>query len=331
MLVGVVIFAVYLYYTNPFSVLMQVGRFNTEVYTVAVTVNWIGLVFLSASWYILLKVLDVKIGFLRTLQITLMSMFIVWIFPIPSGVEIIRTYMVKDEKGSSMGKAVSSVIISKVYYFISFGVLITLAAVIVMLVRGHGIPVNSGIIWFVLIYAVANTLILSLFLTPRLLEKIYGYSPDWVKRNVFDRIFIQGENKEFGSFIEDLDVAVKHLRKRPLENLVSLILVGFQWSTGSITAWLVADSFRIDISFWVIVLIFAFVELIQQLNLLIPGGLGIVDAGLTGAFVVVGIPLNTASAISLLTRLATYWFELIPAAVASFYFGYSETIKEILK
>ena len=328
--IGGIIFIAYLLYTNPFTELTKIGRFNYAVYVFAVTINWIGLVSYSASWHLLLQALDVKIPFIRTLQITLVSMFIVFIFPIPSGVEIIRAALVRDEKGSSTGKAVSSVIISKVYYFISFGALITTAAFIVTVINSQSVPINPLIVWFVVLYGVANVVILSLFLAPRQLKRVYDRSPLWVKRNIFDRLFAQsGGESDFKLFIGELDEAVKSLRNKPMINLFSLVCVGFQWSSASITAWLVIDSFKIDVSFWAVVLIFAFVELIQQLNLFIPGGLGIVDAGLTGAFVILGIPLGTAAAISLLTRLATYWFELIPAAAVSFLFGYSETIRNI--
>ena len=61
-----------------------------------------------------------------------------------------------------------------------------------------------------------------------------------------------------------------------MENILSLLLVGFHWSTGVITAYMVAVSLGYRISIWVIVLIYAVIEFIQQLNILIPSGLGVV-------------------------------------------------------
>lgn len=52
------------------------------------------------------------------------------------------------------------------------------------------------------------------------------------------------------------------------------------------------------------------------------------DAGLTGAFVLIGVPLSLASAISLLTRLATYWLEFVLAGSVSICYGYEELLKE---
>ncbi|MBD3207681.1 flippase-like domain-containing protein, partial [Candidatus Bathyarchaeota archaeon] len=123
--VGILIFLIYLIYTNPFKILFEVGRFNAKIFAFAVILNYLGLLSLALSWFILLRVLDVEIGFWKTVQITFASMFVVWIFPIPSGVEVIRAYLVRNKSRSNIGKAVSSVILNKVYYFIAFGVLIT--------------------------------------------------------------------------------------------------------------------------------------------------------------------------------------------------------------
>ena len=90
------------------------------------------------------------------------------------------------------------------------------------------------------------------------------------------------------------------------------------------------NSLGYRISSWVIVLIYAVIEFIQQLNILIPSGLGVVDAGLTGAFILVGVPFGSAAAISLLTRLVTYWLELVLCGLVSFQFGYREALREYL-
>jgi uncharacterized protein (TIRG00374 family) len=107
-------------------------------------------------------------------------------------------------------------------------------------------------------------------------------------------------------------------------------MVAFHWSTGSLTAYMVSLSLGRPIDFWAIVLVYALIEFIQQLNIFIPGGLGIVDATLTGAFVLLGVPLPMAAAISLLTRLATYWFEVILCALVSFRYGYKESVEGLL-
>lgn len=327
---GAIIFIAYLIYTNPFSVLLQVGVFDLPIFILAVAINYLGLFFLAFSWHILLKIMEVKISLLKSIRVTFFSMLVVWMFPVPSGVEIIRAYLVKDEEGSNIGKAVSSVVVSKVYYFIAFGVLITLAAAVVTFVKGVAIPVNPVYVWFVVIYALTNTAIFVILLAPNTLMRIYGKSPKLLREKILDRIYIPSINSDgFNGFVDELEMSLNLLREKPLQNLISLLMVTFHWSTGSITSYLVAASLGFPVSFWNMVLIYAVIEFIQQLNIIIPSGLGIVDTTLTAAIHLSGVPLATASAISLLTRLATYWLELLLCALTTLQENYGEAIKSL--
>ena len=328
---GVALFVAYLVYSNPFKVLTEVGRFNPWIFAAAVGVNYLGLVFLSSSWHILLRSLGFRNSLWESIQISFVGLFVVWMLPFPSGFEIVRAYLIRDKEGGNIGKAVSSVIVSKVFYFISFGLMISIAAIIVRFVYGSDIPIQAGFIWFAVLFALANMVMFAVILTPRIMMRLFEITPDWLKDQMQKRIY----SKEFGlggfeEFVDEIQGSLDTLKKKPLESLLSLVLVGFHWSTGAITAYMVAVSLNEPINFWVIVLIYAVIEFIQQLNFIIPSGLGIVDAGLAGALVVVGVPLGVAGAISLLTRLATYWFELVLCGFVSFRFGYREALGEYL-
>ena len=328
---GLVIFVAYLAYSNPFSVLMELGRFDPWVFALAVLVNYVGLFFFSASWYLLLRALKVGVSIWESVQAMFVSLFVVWLVPIPVGTEIIRAYLVKDEENSDMGKAIASVVVHKAYYNIAFGVLIAIAALMVTVFRGEAIPVRSELVFFVILFAAVSSVIYGLFLNPGLLLGVYERSPGWVRRNLFDRM-VDSRMRErgFPAVIEEIDSAVSSLMAQPLNNLLSILMVAFHWSTGSLTAYMVSLSLGSPIDFWAIVLVYALIEFIQQLNIFIPGGLGIIDATLTGAFVLLGVPLSMAAAISLLTRLATYWFEVILCALVSFRYGYKESVEVLL-
>ena len=328
---GLVIFVAYLAYSNPFSVLMELGRFDPWVFALAVLVNYVGLFFFSASWYLLLRALKVGVSIWESVQAMFVSLFVVWLVPIPVGTEIIRAYLVKDEENSDMGKAIASVVVHKAYYNIAFGALIAIAALMVTVFRGEAIPVRSELVFFVILFAVVSSVIYGLFLDPGLLMGVYERSPGWVRRNLFDRM-VDSRMRErgFPAVIEEIDSAVSSLMAQPLNNLLSILMVAFHWSTGSLTAYMVSLSLGRPLDFWAIVLVYALIEFIQQLNIFIPGGLGIIDATLTGAFVLLGVPLSMAAAISLLTRLATYWFEVILCALVSFRYGYKESVEVLL-
>jgi hypothetical protein len=139
----------------------------------------------------------------------------VWLFPIPSGVEIIRAYLVKDEEGSNLAKSVSSVVVSKVYYFIAFGILITLSTLIVIFIKNSSIPVKPVYIWFVTLYAFINTVIFAILLTPNNLYRIYNKSPEWIQQKFFDRIYNLSPRKNgFKDFVDELDSSLKMIRKK---------------------------------------------------------------------------------------------------------------------
>ena len=331
-ILGLVLFLAYLAYSNPFKILFEVGRFDPLIFALAVAVNYLGLFFFAASWYMLLRVMGVEVGLWRAVQSMFVSLFVVWMIPIPSGTEVIRAWLVKDEPGSDLGKAISSVVVHKAYYNIAFGLLIGLAAFNVTFLNGGSIPVRPELVWFVIAFAAASSVLYGLMLSPVTLRRVYEASPGWWKRNLFDRLYDpQRGGGGFPAVIGEIEEAVGSLAKRRVDNALSILMVAFHWSTGSLTAYMVALSLGREIDFWVIILIYAVIEFIQQLNILIPGGLGVIDACLTGAFVILGVPLSLASAISLLTRMATYWFELLLCAFVSFRFGYREFLKEYLE
>ena len=231
-----------------------------------------------------------------------------------------------------IGKAVASVVVHKAMYNISFGVLIAFAAALLTTTYGVEIPIRSDLLWFVIIFAAGSSLVFSAILDTRLLRWMYERTPAPIRSRLSSRL----DDPRLGlagveTVIDEIGEAVEALKSRMGLNAVAFLMVAFQWSTGSITAYLVSISLGHRIDPWIIVVVYAVVEFIQQLNFIIPGGLGIVDAGLTGAFVLTGVPLSMASAISLLTRLVTYWLEIVLAAVVSFHHGFKESLKDYLR
>jgi len=330
LLIGLLLFALYLLWSNPFKVLLEAGRLNLPLFLLSILINDTGLLLFALSWHLLLRGIGVRVSALKSVSATFISLFVVWLMPIPIGSELIRAYLMRNEEGSDLGKAMASVMIHKAMYNLSFGLLITLAAIIEAW-RGVNLPIERGLLLFVILFGISTSIIFSLLLTPSLLRGIYRRLPNWLRVRVerglnHPRIGAGG----FETLIKGVEEALSTLRSKPLLNLSAFLMVAFQWSTGSITTWLVAISLGCRIDFWIIVVLYAAVEFIQQLNIVIPGGLGIVDAGLTASLCLIGLPLSLSSAISLLTRLVTYWLELLLCAAFSLYYGYRELLGEYL-
>jgi len=323
-LFGVALFVAYVAWANPFAAFAEVGAFDYTYYTIAILVDQLGLFFFAASWYLILKAMRVKIDLRHAVQLTYTSLFINWLAPLPLMTEMVRAYLIKDKSDSNLGKGLSSVLVHHAYYNIAFGLIIGVT-VFATLASGRQIPINPEISWFLTFFAVASAVVFALSLNTRVLRYIYDKSPAWVKRNVFDRH--HDPESGVGGFqpvIEEIGDAVANLRANLGTNLLAFGMLLFHWGSGAITAYLSAEALGVHLDASTVVFAFAIIEFLQQLNFFIPSGLGILDAGLAGAFVLAGVPLSTAAAISLLTRLATYWFEVLVCAPVAIRFGYKD-------
>lgn len=327
-LFGVALFVTYLVWANPFAAFAEVGSFNLGIYLIAVAVDQIGLLFFAASWYLILRAMKVKISLRGATQLTFTSLFLGWLAPLPLMTEMVRAYLVKDKSDSNIGKGLSSVLVHRAYYNIAFGLIIGVT-VFATLASGREIPINPEVSWFLTFFALVSAVIFGLSLNTRVLRYVYGRSPAWVRRNVFDRLHDPESGVEgFGPVIDDIGSAVANLKAEMGYNLLAFGMLLFHWSAGSITAYLSAEALGVHVEVSTVVFAFAIVEFLQQMNFFIPSGLGLLDAGLAGAFVLAGVPLSTAAAISLLTRLSTYWFEIIVCAPVAMRFGYKEFLSK---
>jgi uncharacterized protein (TIRG00374 family) len=329
--VGLVLFIAYLVYSNPLDALMQLEGFDVGLFLLSILINDVGLLLFAVSWWVLLRAMGVGVRLSEAVQATFISLFVVWMFPIPIGSEFIRAYLVRDKGNSGSGKAIASVVIHKTMYNISFGAIIALAAVVLTLIYGVEIPLRGDLLGLVLVFSIGSSVLFVVILNTRALRWLYGHSPSFIR----DRLAYSVDDSRLGlggfdSLVDEIGSAVSSLRPKLIHSAVAFAMVAFQWSTGSITAYLISLSLGHPVDFWLIVIIYAMVEFVQQFNIFIPGGLGVIDAGLTGAFVLVGVPLSMASAISLLTRLVTYWLEVVLAGFVSFHYGFRESLKEYL-
>jgi glycosyltransferase 2 family protein len=106
------------------------------------------------------------------------------------------------------------------------------------------------------------------------------------------------------------------LSSRPL--VVGTVISFLSWGLECLAVYLCAVGLGTDMSFLLVVFVFATSSLIGVLSML-PGGIGAVEAGLYGQFVTVaGLPAGTAAALTVIIRLATLWFATLVGIVGLF-------------
>jgi uncharacterized protein (TIRG00374 family) len=106
------------------------------------------------------------------------------------------------------------------------------------------------------------------------------------------------------------------LSSRPL--VVGTLISFLSWGLECLAVYLCAVGLGTDMSFLLVVFVFAVSSLIGVLSML-PGGIGAVEAGLYGQFVTVaGLPAGLAAALTVMIRLATLWFATVVGIVGLF-------------
>lgn len=92
--------------------------------------------------------------------------------------------------------------------------------------------------------------------------------------------------------------------------------VGF-WATNVGILWASFKAFGVEVPFGVVVQGF-FLGMVANLIPFVPGGVGAVDAGMIGAFVLFGLPEATVFVSVLIYRLAAFWLPIPPGIIAFF-------------
>ncbi len=327
-LLGIVFFATYLVWANPLKAFEEVGSIDAPVYAVAIVVDFLGLLLWSTAWYLILRAMKVEIGFSATTQFSFTSLFIGWLAPLPLMTEMVRAYLIKDRSTSNLGKGLSSVLVHRSYYNIAFGLIIG-GTTFLTLASGGRIPINPAVCLFLTAFALVSVVVFSLALNRRALTYVYSKSPHWIRSRLFDR-YRDPESGEagFDKVIEDIADAVGCLREGMGLNAAAFVMLVLHWSAGVVTTYLSALALGVHLDASTLVFAYAMVEFLQQMNFFIPSGIGILDAGLAGALVLSGLPLSMAAAISLLTRLATYWLEILICTPVALRFGYKEFLEK---
>jgi uncharacterized membrane protein YbhN (UPF0104 family) len=89
------------------------------------------------------------------------------------------------------------------------------------------------------------------------------------------------------------------------------------WATQIAILWASFRAFGVSVPIAVLVMGF-FLGMVANLIPFVPGGVGAVDAGLIGAFVLFGLPKDECFAAVLIYRLVAFWMPLLPGIVAFF-------------
>ena len=107
------------------------------------------------------------------------------------------------------------------------------------------------------------------------------------------------------------------LIRHPKHGALALLGAAGFWASQIAILWATFRAFGVSVPIGVLVMGF-FLGMIANLIPFVPGGVGAVDAGLIGAYVLFGLPEATCFAAVLIYRLIAFWMPLPPGIVAFF-------------
>ena len=118
------------------------------------------------------------------------------------------------------------------------------------------------------------------------------------------------------TFAQGTRTAIAFIRHPEQGGLAVAGALGF-WGANIGVLWASFQAFDVAVPFGVIVMGF-FVGMVANLFPLAPGGVGAVDAGMIGAFVIFGLPESEVFAAVLTYRVIAFWVPIPPGIVAFF-------------
>lgn len=107
------------------------------------------------------------------------------------------------------------------------------------------------------------------------------------------------------------------LMRHPSRGALAVLGASGFWASQIAILWATFRAFDVSVPIAVLVMGF-FLGMVANLIPFVPGGVGAVDAGLIGAYVLFGLPEATCFAAVLIYRLVAFWMPLPPGIIAFF-------------
>ena len=290
---GAVIFLAFSIYADFGNLIDSFSKFNWLWFPLVLTFSLGNYIIRFFKWQYYLKLLGIKIRPFRSFLIFFAS-FIMSVTPGKMG-EVLKSFLLKEETGTPVSVSAPIVLAERITDFLSI-VILCLAGAIVF-DYGTGIILATGLAFVIL------TILLS---SKTICHKLIS---------VLCKIrFIEKHSEKIYSAYDSIYVLIK------LKPLFIVVLISTAaWFLECLGFYTVLNVFsgvsNIDVSILKATFIYGFSTLIGAIAML-PGGLGVTEASLTGLLVFLKIPKDISVASTIIIRVATLWFAVILGIIA---------------
>lgn len=262
---------------------------------VILALSFMNYIFRFIKWQYYLNILEIKLSY-KTSFLIFLSAFTMSVTPGKMG-EVLKSYLLKEENGTPVSKTAPIVLAERLTDFVS----------IVLLCISGSIVFNYGQILIIIIGMIFIFTIILLSMK-NISLRIIGF---------FEKInFLKKHIQKIHTAYESVYTMLK-IKALLIATVISLV----SWFFECIGFYLVINIFSNPIGLEISVLsatfIYAFSTLIGAIAML-PGGVGLTEASLTGLLVFSNIPKDISVASTIMIRLATLWFAVFVGIIAIF-------------
>jgi len=304
---GALVFLAFSIYADFDNLIKAFREFNWMYFPLILLLTYGNFIIRFYKWEYYRKLLNIelkkKVSFL-----IFMSTFVMSVTPGKMG-ELLKSYLVREENGTPVSRSAPIIIAERLTDFISV-VLLCIAGAFVF-DYGKNIVLGVGIFFISCVILISSR---------KLSLKIISFLE---KLKIFHKV-----GEKFHEAYESIYTLVKI---KPLLIAVSMSIVAwFLECLGLYIILKVYSSFtHIDVSIMSAVFIYGFSTIIGSIAML-PGGLGLTEASLTGLMVFLKIPKDVSVASTFIIRIATLWFSVV-VGIVSVYFYQKYSHKDLEK
>jgi glycosyltransferase 2 family protein len=286
--IGAVVYLVFSIYADFDKLLGAFLHFNWIWLPVILTLSFFNYIFRFCKWHYYIKILEIKLS-LKTSFLIFLSAFTMSVTPGKMG-EVLKSYLLKEENGTPISKSAPIVLAERLTDFVSIVLLCIVGSIVFNYQQVLIIIIGLVFVLAILVLSIRNFSL-----------KIIGF---------FEKIsFLK---KHIQKIHDAYESVYAMLKIKPLINATIISLIS--WFFECIGFYLVINIFSnplgLEVSILNATFIYAFSTLIGAIAML-PGGVGLTEASLTGLLVFSKIPKDISVAATIMIRLATLWFAVL--------------------
>jgi len=292
-LIAFAIFYLLLSRINIKNVVEIIFNSDVKLLVFAFIIYYIGFIFKSLRWKILMGNIGLEVKLTKVYEIYFLGQFINSILPGRIG-DFYRAHLIKKDYGLARSKVIGTIFIEKL---VDLSFILIFLVISAFLVFGADIPKNFREIIIILGIFLVVIAIISVSLISNLSIKWISLFPKSLQLMHKNFIEAYSESLNFKTF--------------PLLLLCTLSLWFFEF----LMFFLVTISIGLKLKISLVLMVILIANLLLALPLT-PSGIGIVETGIAGALILVGVKNDIAVSVALLNNVVGYWNQVIFGFVA---------------